>query len=753
MGFLFSKLCSCCGDGSEDKKEDENTEPEPSNPDPVDPEPEEPKPVDPIKPDPVDSDPDIDVDPTDPSDRNDPTDPPERPIVIRKEIRKMSQEEQERFVACVKKLMEGPPGQSEWHRLAGYHGWPQQFCAHRQETFPGWHRAYLLELENALRIADKAIGNDGNMGLPYWDWTDLTLNEVFPKIIRDNFRWLPEKFFEDDNHPIARWGMENRDDPELRDRIIDAGLSRMVVNCLLEEEHYRHASNAWSRDTSVESPHDQVHVAVGWPMTSVEYAAFNPVFWLHHCNVDRIYEKYIEIEKDSQAEFTQFQAMREEDGEANLWEEPYAPFKHPTTGNDFMPVDQFDISELGYAYDELPPQPAQQLNEFPTSVAFLNVDVADLKKWSYEMHVFFFSMDDESSDPRLGSNPISKDDPSSWKKHVSYCGWTALFGGKGESCKNCETTKPVNKCVPITKKLKELGIRRQEGQVRVLTVAMAPNAPERTIRWFSELPMEVLQIIQPPTIIGPYFDDLDEWMQRENYEERKKQFEVVQLQKYLKKYGYFEDACEGCYDEITEKAVREFQVMFQLEVDGIAGPQTKGQITTPRFDDHLDFEESVRNFEKGEKVTYWVGAQPGYMDRDQMLNELTNALSQWMEVAEITFVQVESKDEAQLQIRFTDQSRTNDFLFDGPGGTLAKATKDILEFDASERWELQTAVDPLSHHFMFLPVALHELGHVIGLGHSKNLQDVMAAYYFPDKVKLTENDKERVRNLYPVARL
>eukprot|EP00965_Chrysotila_dentata_P160301 5293305-Pleurochrysis_carterae.AAC.1 len=39
--------------------------------------------------------------------------------------------------------------------------------------------------------------------------------------------------------------------------------------------------------------HNSIHVAVGYPMTSVKWAAFHPIFFLHHCNVDRLYEAYL----------------------------------------------------------------------------------------------------------------------------------------------------------------------------------------------------------------------------------------------------------------------------------------------------------------------------------------------------------------------------------------------------------------------------------------------------------------------------
>ena len=41
-------------------------------------------------------------------------------------------------------------------------------CEHRQETFPGWHRAYLVAFEKGLQAADRALGNDGQIALPYW---------------------------------------------------------------------------------------------------------------------------------------------------------------------------------------------------------------------------------------------------------------------------------------------------------------------------------------------------------------------------------------------------------------------------------------------------------------------------------------------------------------------------------------------------------------------------------------------------------
>lgn len=98
---------------------------------------------------------------------------PKKKLAVRKEVRLMSAAEKTRFADALEQMMEntgGVPQTSPFFKLAGYHGWPEDYCAHRQEKFPAWHRAYLVEFEKQLQIADKAIGGDGNIGLPYWDW-------------------------------------------------------------------------------------------------------------------------------------------------------------------------------------------------------------------------------------------------------------------------------------------------------------------------------------------------------------------------------------------------------------------------------------------------------------------------------------------------------------------------------------------------------------------------------------------------------
>jgi predicted Zn-dependent protease len=50
--------------------------------------------------------------------------------------------------------------------------------------------------------------------------------------------------------------------------------------------------------------------------------------------------------------------------------------------------------------------------------------------------------------------------------------------------------------------------------------------------------------------------------------------------------------------------------------------------------------------------------------------------------------------------------------------------------------------------FFILPVCLHEIGHILGLTHSKALDDVMAPFYVKEKLSLTEGDISRIQKMY-----
>ena len=160
------------------------------------------------------------------------------------------------------------------------------FCAHRQEHFPAWHRAYLTDVERSLIQADVSLGNDGNIGLPYWDWTRLDINgETYPSILNEFFQDIPtglQNFIRSTpgGENLLERGYNLNSETRLRRNLSRAGLVEKVRDALLETEHWRFASTRWGGGRSLEDPHNDVHVACGWPMTSVNFAAFHPIFFV-----------------------------------------------------------------------------------------------------------------------------------------------------------------------------------------------------------------------------------------------------------------------------------------------------------------------------------------------------------------------------------------------------------------------------------------------------------------------------------------
>ena len=82
-------------------------------------------------------------------------------------------------------------------------------------------------------------------------------------------------------------------------------------------------------------------------------------------------------------------------------------------------------------------------------------------------------------------------------------------------------------------------------------------------------------LLPEPFITGPLFEDKNNNLDIKQRELQNK-FEVSSLQKYLKKFGYYDDNIDGDYGPITEQAVTDYQkATGNLEIDGIAGPKTK----------------------------------------------------------------------------------------------------------------------------------------------------------------------------------
>jgi tyrosinase len=166
-------------------------------------------------------------------------------------------------------------------RLASFHGGPPAmgYCRHGAPGFFTWHRAYVKAFEDALR-------NVGcQLMLPYWDWSSGPSTGV-PPACRDAMYvnragvTVPNPLY---SGPNASGGQTARR-PDINTTAYD-DLAATAQTALT-------ASTFDTFQSQINGVHGGVHVRTGGDMSSVPTAAYDPIFFLHHANCDRLWAKW-----------------------------------------------------------------------------------------------------------------------------------------------------------------------------------------------------------------------------------------------------------------------------------------------------------------------------------------------------------------------------------------------------------------------------------------------------------------------------
>jgi hypothetical protein len=183
------------------------------------------------------------------------------------------------------------------------------------------------------RIVRKISGNP-QFTLPYWDYT---VGGASHGVIPVEFQKVGTLFVKDRNP-----GVNNG-------QAIDKGRRIQLNLDSLKQTAYQRTDDVlegfcMNLDNNL---HGQVHVYTGTPinMGAVPYAAGDPVFWAHHCNIDRIWASWNK------------NGGKNPVNDSDFMKQPFI-FADESGSRVVAKVSDFlEIDALGYSYDKLEPKP------------------------------------------------------------------------------------------------------------------------------------------------------------------------------------------------------------------------------------------------------------------------------------------------------------------------------------------------------------------------------------------------------------
>jgi hypothetical protein len=243
--------------------------------------------------------------------------------------------------------------------------------------------------------------------------------------------------------------------------------------------------------------------------------------------------------------------------------------------------------------------------------------------------------------------------------------------------------------------------------------------------------------------------------------------EINKVQKYLTRFGYLTTTITpGTLDRKTSEAVKKFQQVMDLKATGELDAKTVEAMQQPRCGTpDVNVIERTTGGASAEFVlrgcsysqtqfTFRFVNGTGDIPGTQERNAVRNAFNTWAAtLCGVTF-QERTDDPVDFEIGWFSGNHGDGSAFDGVGNTLAHAFypppcggshAGECHFDEAETWSLTGA----GATFDVETVALHEIGHLLGLDHSSVVGSVMFPSYGGVRRALTQDDIDGIRRLYP----
>lgn len=285
------------------------------------------------------------------------------------------------------------------------------YCTHSSVLFAPWHRPYLALFEQSLyqavqnvasqfpaNLRDKYQAAAATFRLPYFDWASplrqgasefpdtLAQPQITVVDVDGQTKTIDSPLYSfnfaavqpDSGDLTGNWvnysttvrypdASGNSQDSLVSQVLTNESASRREnVAMLLLSPSYQDfdafTNNAWQGPgnpgtySSLEDVHNEIHdeTGGGGHMSALEVAAFDPLFWVHHCNVDRLWAIWQDLNPTSLISPQQVQASNfyTPEGMTEDQNSLLLPFRDQTGTAFWSPTRVMQTETFGYAYPE-----------------------------------------------------------------------------------------------------------------------------------------------------------------------------------------------------------------------------------------------------------------------------------------------------------------------------------------------------------------------------------------------------------------
>jgi hypothetical protein len=314
------------------------------------------------------------------------------------------------FIMALKNLQES----DDWYRICGIHGntfkphdecvlCPTDpnvvkvisetdepfYCKHSVYSFIGWHTPYVYQFELLLNKYNRSSIKD-YISLPYLDLTNFSNDYSFlndtkiailynnKKILIDNPLAFAYYYVDGVKTKTTRNGFLS---PRTPNEKMQLDTIRKQLNNTLYASSYEHFSsnvNLLTDYIPLEIPHNNLHDIIGGingNMSDITISAFDPVFWLHHCNMDRYFYTWLYLNTNhfkqslypSKITKVNYEATQAPFFNSNIYSTDFNKYNYGWQNKEvkyMLLKDTLHVDNFPYTYDIIKPQPEQPMQSY-----------------------------------------------------------------------------------------------------------------------------------------------------------------------------------------------------------------------------------------------------------------------------------------------------------------------------------------------------------------------------------------------------